>query len=413
MVRMKPAGIIATAVTAVTAVTAAAALTGADAGAAGAATAGTTACRAWTGHHPPYAVNLTSVAALSPCDIWAAGIPGVNPTASSPTDVLHWNGSTWTLITGATVPASLLPGPAIAATSSRDAWVVGSVTARTLIARSDGTSLTRVPSADPGAPPGFNGLAGVSALAGNSAWAAGLYSVFDPSTDTSVTRPLAERRNAGPWTQVPAAIPVTKFGHPTPYAEFSAVKALCGCYVWAVGAWAQQTSVNNERIETLIERWNGRSWTRLPTPNLSGDNWLTAVSADSKNDAWAVGYHGSPGQTVTEHWNGRSWKLVPSPSPGRLQGKANGLLYGVAAISPDNAWAAGFYASSPRGKQHALLLHWNGRTWRQINVPHYGPGYAPNVLLSVSASSAGNVIVGGSFSGPVGTGQQALVLRVG
>ncbi len=428
MARCGPAGIIAAAVAATTAAAAGlAALAGAPAaGAATAApaagTAATTACRAWTGHHPPFAVELSGVAALSPCDIWATGLPGQNPTASSPTDLLHWNGRRWSLITSADVPAPLDDLPSIAATSARDVWVASSLDNSslqqlTLLAHWNGTAFTRADSPNPGGSLGADKLSGVAAISPANAWAVGLYSVYDPSTMTSVAYPLAEHWDGTAWTQVPAATPVTKYGNPTTYAEFSGVQALrCGCDTWAAGAWDQQTSTSNSQIFPLIERWNGRSWAQLPVPHLSGDNWLMAVSADSRDDAWAVGYHGSPSQTLAEHWNGRSWTVVPTPDPGFYTGKANGSLLGVAAISADNAWAVGYdwdSRTAPRGKQHALLLHWNGKRWKQINVPHYGPGYAPNVLMSVSASSAGNVIVGGYYSGVVGAGQQALVLRVG
>jgi len=392
----------------------------AAAGAATAATAKAAACRPWTGHHPPFAVELSGVAALSPCDIWAAGIPGQNPTASSPTDLLHWNGRRWSLITSAAVPATLNDLPGIAATSARDVWVAGSVDTSslqqlTMLAHWNGTAFTRTDSPNPGGPLGADKLTGVTAVSPSSAWAVGLYSIYDPSTLTSVGYPLAEHWDGKTWTQVPVPQPTTRNGRPSTLAEFSAVKALRGGDLWAAGAYDTQTSTGNNQIVPLIERWNGRSWAQLPAPALSGDNWLTAVSADSRSDAWAVGYHGSPSRTLAEHWNGRSWKIVPTPDPGFYAGKANGTLLGVAAISPDNAWAAGldWAASTPRNKPHALLLHWNGRSWKQINVPHYGPGYAPNVLLAVSASSAGNVIIAGYYSGVVGAGQQALVQRVG
>ena len=86
---------------------------------------------------------------------------------------------------------------------------------------------------------------------------------------------------------------------------------------------------------------------------------------------------------------------------------------GVAVISPRDAWAVGSYVSSPSvRKPLALVLHWNGSSWRQVAVPHYGPKGSPNVLTAVSASSSGNVIAVGYYSGLVGLGQQALVLRL-
>src|ERR1700689_1329482 len=82
-------------------------------------------CRPWTGDHPPYAVWLSGVDALSPCDIWATGIPGVNTQSATVTDLLHWNGGKWPRRTGPAVPASLAPPPAVTATSDRDVWIAG------------------------------------------------------------------------------------------------------------------------------------------------------------------------------------------------------------------------------------------------------------------------------------------------
>src|SRR5215467_9326066 len=56
----------------------------------------------------------------------------------------------------------------------------------------------------------------------------------------------------------------------------------------------------------------------VPSPNAgSGANALFGVSAIASNDVWAVGEFSSvsAGQTLVEHWNGVSWSVVASPSP--------------------------------------------------------------------------------------------------
>jgi hypothetical protein len=57
--------------------------------------------------------------------------------------------------------------------------------------------------------------------------------------------------------------------------------------------------------------------------------------------------------TVILRWNGAAWKRVPSPSP-----RPSAELSGVAATSANNAWAVG----STGGK--TLILRWNGKTWK-------------------------------------------------
>ena len=74
---------------------------------------------------------------------------------------------------------------------------------------------------------------------------------------------------------------------------------------WAVGA----TGVGS--LSTLIEHWTG-TWSRVPSPNPStrGDQ-LLGVDARSSTDAWAVGFYvtGSGHRTLIEHWNGSSWSV--------------------------------------------------------------------------------------------------------
>lgn len=376
------------------------------------------ACRAWTGAHPPYAVWLTGVDALSPCDIWATGIPGVNTQSATVTDLLHWNGVKWTLHTSASVPASLDPLPAVTAVSADDAWVAGTYInnanfAQTLIAHSNGTAFTRVASRNPAMPMGGDSLDGISAAGADNIWAAGFYTLFDTNYGLEASLPLTEHWNGRAWTWVPAAIPAANPDAPTPLAQFSAVTTVCGCGAWAVGNYeVQNTPAPTYRQVTLAENWNGAAWRISPTPNDGNWDMLLAVSAAGKNDVWAVGRYGDPGKTLTEHWNGVKWAIVPSPSPGVQDGKANGVLNGVAVISPSDAWAVGGYVNGSSDKQQSLVLHWNGSSWRRVDIPHFGPTGYTNVLTAVSASSSGNVIAAGYYSGLAGQGQQALVLRL-
>ncbi len=54
-------------------------------------------------------------------------------------------------------------------------------------------------------------------------------------------------------------------------------------------------------------------WNIVPSPNEpSANNFLLGVAALSPNDAWAVGSH-------IEHWDGTSWSIVPSPQPGWIE----------------------------------------------------------------------------------------------
>ena len=92
---------------------------------------------------------------------------------------------------------------------------------------------------------------------------------------------------------------------------------------------------------------------------------LAGVAAASPSSAWAVGSTGGPAQTVLMlHWNGAAWSRVTSP--GVLTGTA-GQLSAIAVVSATDAWAVGTTVSG--GKNHTLILHWNGAAWSQVMAP--------------------------------------------
>lgn len=151
-------------------------------------------------------------------------------------------------------------------------------------------------------------------------------------------------------------------------AELNGVSATSASDAWAVGGFS--SSVGETPVfQTLIEHWDGTRWCRVasPDPGVENSN-LWAVSALSADDAWAVGtYNASDGaiDTLIEHWDGKTWSQVPSPSPS-VPYLVN-YLFGVVAQSPSNVWAVGHYAV--KAGQLALILHWNGKSWKQVTAP--------------------------------------------
>jgi hypothetical protein len=105
----------------------------------------------------------------------------------------------------------------------------------------------------------------------------------------------------------------------------------------------------------LALHWNGTSWTKTTTPSPGGDSGFTllsGVTAISPANAWAVGYSATSlssgtGQPLVLHWNGTSWKKVAVPAPGGTTGVTD--LVGLSAVSASSIWATGYYATSPGG----------------------------------------------------------------
>lgn len=169
--------------------------------------------------------------------------------------------------------------------------------------------------------------------------------------------------------------------------------------VWAVGDYTGADGI----FRTLVVHWNGKGWSRLPSPDPgTGSNYLDSVSAVSPSDIWAVGeYSTQPGgfganKTLILHWNGRTWRQVASPSPGSFADD----LSSVQRVSATSIWAVGLYAGSDI-RDRSLILHWNGRAWSQVASPN--PGRQSDSLSGLSGVSAGSLWTTELYSNSSGT----------
>ncbi|MGH2653338.1 MAG: carboxypeptidase-like regulatory domain-containing protein [Actinomycetota bacterium] len=166
-----------------------------------------------------------------------------------------------------------------------------------------------------------------------------------------------------------------------PFAnELHAVDGVSADDVWAVGAIDPGPNYNSRA--TLAMRFDGSSWTVLPTPNPDGSETgvdvdqagLSDVEALSATDVWAVGTAGSidnlGAQPVMLHWDGTAWSPVPVPRLGTATDH-NGLS-GIAAVSSTDVWAVGpytLYGEGSNTEYGTLILHWNGSTWSLVPNP--------------------------------------------
>src|SRR5579859_64489 len=127
------------------------------------------------------------------------------------------------------------------------------------------------------------------------------------------------------------------------------------------------------RSSQMPGRMSGsKAWRVLSSanPTASGD-YLYAISAISATNAWSVGdYLAGSGktmvdQTLIEHYNGSSWSVVPSPNPGT--GPNGNYLRAVAAVSASDIYAVGY-----EGGMGALIEHYNGASWSVVANPGIG-----------------------------------------
>jgi hypothetical protein len=154
-------------------------------------------------------------------------------------------------------------------------------------------------------------------------------------------------------------------GSTTPVSNnlLSGVAAISDTDVWAVGDF--NSTDDNVINHTLAEHWNGTAWSIVPSPNVGTmGSSLSAVSAASSKDVWAVGTvqtddSANGNRTLIEHWNGSAWSVVPSPNPSSRSDN----LTGVAAISATNAWAVGWYENDEQSALLPIISHWDGTSW--------------------------------------------------
>jgi hypothetical protein len=235
-------------------------------------------------------------------------------------------------------------------------------------------------------------LAGVSAVSATDAWAVGYAcSNAECSEPNLVYKTLIEHWNGTTWSTVASP-------NPAPSDQLTGVSAVSATDAWAVGTASSG--------QTLILHWNGTKWSTTPAPESSNAYQLNGVTAVSATDAWAVGdYSDGTAHTLTLHWNGTKWSVVASPSPGA----ASNALFGVSTLTPTDAWAVGESLATSPGVLRTVVLRWNGKAWTQVASPD--PGSSFSVLDGVSAVSASDAWAVGNYSSTAGDTSSTLILR--
>ena len=116
---------------------------------------------------------------------------------------------------------------------------------------------------------------------------------------------------------------------------------------------------SNYNTSTLVERWNGSSWSIQPGPNPPGPqrNALIAVSCTSRTFCVAVGQSGHG--VLVERWNGRRWSIDQNPKAAGLSSRYT-ALNGVSCTSKAACTAVGEF-DIPNGPE--LAERWNGSSW--------------------------------------------------
>jgi hypothetical protein len=345
-----------------------------------------------TGQHG----GFTSVAALSPTDVWAVG--WVGPTAyQTSASVKHWNGTSWQR-----VPAPHPGHPSIyesvSAVSPDDVWAAGYFSDhagwKPLVVHWDGASWQRARLA-----PGATLANGISADASDDVWVVGRQPVgpypgwaehWDGSTWTMVTLPSTGSLNAvsavapddvwavgnDPSRTVAEHWDGTQWSTETTKSPdrfqniLRGVAALATGQVFAAGLFghdeleqraASPSGPRLEGLDTLVEASTGSAFRRVLSPDPGGYSWFDDVTATATDNVWFVGAGGSPsGRAAIAHWDGTNWS-VATPAPPNT---SVADFSAIAQDAPTDVWAVGTYTPIGGGSETLTYVRqWDGHHW--------------------------------------------------
>jgi hypothetical protein len=334
--------------------------------------------------------RLNAVTCASASDCWAVG--SYTGATYEQTLIEHWNGSSWAIVFSPDVPGFFDYLSGVTCASASECWAVGfsfNGGFQTLIEKWNGSKWAIASSANA---TGYDLLLTATCVSAVDCWAVG-YS----NNSTGHRQTLIEHWNGTLWSIVPS-----RNTSATQNNTLQSITCTSASQCWALGY-----SNNGTADQTLIEQWNGRSWSIVNSPNTSATrkNHLDDVRCTLQSQCWAVGYsnNGTADQTLIEQWNGRTWSIVSSPNTSATQSNYVGR---VTCASTSDCWATGYYVNSS-GIQHTLVEQWNGSSWLIVASPNAN-ATTNNLLAAVTCASPSECwAVGYYYSN--GTAYQTLI----
>ena len=315
------------------------------------------------------AVSCTSTTfCLSVGGYTVSGVLGIDQSL-----VERWDGTNWSIVPSANSSSSqfqVLQG--VSCTSTSACTIVGFYATangdRTLVQQWNGTSSSIVPSPNGNTTTGDNNLNQVSCISASACTAVGFYSAAGGK------QTLIEQWNGIVWSIVPSPNTSTTEGN-----NLAGVSCVSASACTAVGWYNAPAGTS-----TLVEQWNGVSWSIVPSPGPSsiGGDVLNSVSCTASSACTAVGTTNGA-QTLIEQWNGTTWSVVPSPNTGGAT--STDFLNSVSCSSSSSCAAVGFSYATPTSFPQALIEQWDGSSWTLATSGNKGAAY--DELEGVSCTS--------------------------
>jgi hypothetical protein len=150
--------------------------------------------------------------------------------------------------------------------------------------------------------------------------------------------PFAETWNGSDWS-VTSTVP-QKYN-----SVFAGVSCVSSENCFAAGYYDTRENPEHGTPLTLIEQWNGTSWTLVNGQNAVRDATFASISCINANQCAAVGTDDASASPLIELWDGRTWSIATAEVPPGSEG-----IFGFSSIScvtnEASCTAAGSYNSN-------------------------------------------------------------------
>jgi subtilisin family serine protease len=201
--------------------------------------------------------------------------------------------------------------------------------------------------------------------------------------------PYAQYWNGSSWVNQSTATPAESTA-----AELQADHCLSKTSCVAAGSYTTKAGTFS-----LVESWNGTSWSIQTTPNPIGatETHLKGVSCKEITACIAVGYSasGSSSSLVAMRGTSGTWSLQTVPLPSGV-GAIGGELTGVDCVSTTSCTAVGRYYTGAT-TYWGMIATWNGTTWTSQVAPKPTGEPKRSTLLDISCSSGSNCTAVGGY----------------